>query len=63
MARHAGALRHLQDVLGEFHDSTIAVQWLRDAAAARPTCCLAAGQLIAAEHAAQTRLRERVHDA
>jgi CHAD domain-containing protein len=62
-ADHAAALAHLQDVLGEFHDSTVAVQWLRDAAATRPTCGLAAGQLVAAERAEQTRLRARVHQA
>jgi len=62
-ADHAAALADLQDVLGEFHDSTVAVQWLRDAATARPACGLAAGQLVAAEHAEQTRLRALVHRA
>jgi CHAD domain-containing protein len=60
-ADHSAALAHLQDVLGDFHDSTVAVQWLRDAATARPTCGLAAGQLVAAERAEQTRLRARAH--
>jgi CHAD domain-containing protein len=60
---HAAALAELQDVLGEFHDSIVAVQWLREAATARPTCGLAAGQLVAAERDEQARLRGLVHDA
>ncbi|HZC70329.1 MAG TPA: CYTH and CHAD domain-containing protein [Jatrophihabitans sp.] len=60
---HAAALAHLQDVLGEFHDSAVAVQWLREAAAARPTCGLVAGQLIVGERAEQAQLRQVVHDA
>ncbi|HZC54152.1 MAG TPA: CYTH and CHAD domain-containing protein [Mycobacterium sp.] len=60
---HAAALAGLQDVLGEFHDSTVAVRWLREAATARPGCGVAVGQLIAEEHAEQARLRALVHDA
>jgi CHAD domain-containing protein len=56
-AEHAATLAHLQDVLGDFHDSVVAVQWLREAAAERPGCGVVAGQLIAAERAEQARLR------
>jgi CHAD domain-containing protein len=62
-AEHAAALARLQDVLGDFHDSTVAVEWLRAAAAARPACGVVVGQLIAAERTEQARLRARVRDA
>jgi CHAD domain-containing protein len=60
---HAEALADLQDLLGDLHDSIVAVQWLRDAAAARASCGVAAGQLIGQELTEQTRLRSKVDDA
>ena len=61
-AHHAAELAHLQDVLGDLHDSTVAVQWLRQTAHDQPTTALAAGQLIAAEYAEQARLRRQLPD-
>jgi CHAD domain-containing protein len=61
-AEHAAAIAALQDVLGDFHDSTVMVEWLREAASGRPDCGLAAGQLLAAQRVEQRRLRHRVHD-
>jgi len=60
-AEHAAAIAAVQDVLGDFHDSTVMVDWLREAASVRPVCGLAAGQLLAAQRAEQRRLRHRVH--
>ena len=60
-AEHAAAIAALQDVLGEFHDSTVMGQWLREAAPADPAAGLAAGQLLAAERTEQRRLRRRAH--
>ena len=54
---HAEALAQLQDVLGDWHDATVAQQWLRGAAQARPACGLVAGQFIATERQQATRLR------
>jgi CHAD domain-containing protein len=54
---HAAALAQLQDVLGDWHDATVAQQWLREAAQARPTCAVVAGQLIATQRQQATRLR------
>ena len=54
---HAAALARLQDVLGDWHDATVAQQWLREAAQARPTCAVVAGQFIATERQQATRLR------
>jgi CHAD domain-containing protein len=62
-AEHAAALARLQDVLGDLHDSIVAVHWLRDAAAAQPACALGAGQLIAAEYVDQASLRNLVYPA
>jgi CHAD domain-containing protein len=60
--QHAEAVAHLQGLLGDLHDSILAVRWLRDAATARASCGVAAGQLISQELAAQTRLRGKVDD-
>ncbi len=56
-AKHAAALADLQDVLGDLHDSVVAERWLRAAAADRPECALAAGQLVGMERADRARLR------
>ena len=55
--RVAAALCRLQDVLGELHDSVVAEQWLRDAAAELPETALVAGELAAANRAEAQRLR------
>lgn len=60
---HAAALARLQDILGDLHDSIVAVQWLRNTAATEPAGALVAGQFIAAEGADQSRLRGQVKGA
>jgi CHAD domain-containing protein len=59
-AHHAAQLAPLQEVLGDLHDSTVAVRWLRKAAHDEPAAALVAGQFIAAEHAEQARVRQLI---
>ncbi len=47
--RLAEALSDLQEVLGQYQDTTVAEAWLRDAAKALPSTRLVAGELIAFE--------------
>ena len=49
LARRSAHLRTLQDRLGEYHDCTLAEQWLRATAKHHPSLAVAAGQLIATE--------------
>jgi CHAD domain-containing protein len=56
-ARLAHGLAHVQDVLGDLHDTVVTEAWLREAAAAQPDCAIAAGELIARQRVDRTRLR------
>ena len=58
-ARLSAALGDLQDVLGELHDSVVAVQWLRDAASNHPRAGIAAGLIISVEQDTQRKLRRQ----
>jgi CHAD domain-containing protein len=53
----AAAMADLQTVLGDWHDTTVAEQWLRGAAHERPRCALVAGELIAVQRQDGRRLR------
>jgi CHAD domain-containing protein len=55
--RFAAAVADLQTILGDHQDTVVAESWLRDAAAATPTGCMAAGQLIALERSRRSELR------
>lgn len=56
-AHFAAAVADLQTVLGDHQDTVIAESWLREAAAATPSGCVAAGQLIAQERSRRIELR------
>lgn len=56
-AHFAAAVADLQTVLGDHQDTVVAESWLREAAAATPSGCVAAGQLIAQERSRRIELR------
>lgn len=56
-AHFAAAVADLQTVLGDHQDTVVAESWLREAAAATPSGCVAGGQLIAQERSCRTELR------
>ena len=56
-ARLAAAIAGVQTVLGDHQDATLAEAWLREAATATSDTAIAAGQLIALQRQARTRLR------
>lgn len=51
------AVSRLQTTLGEHQDTVVAERWLREAADATPVSRLAAGELVAHQRAARSRLR------
>ena len=51
-------LVHLQDELGEYHDSVVADSWLQGAAKEMPDARLVAGELIGVERLGRRRFRE-----
>lgn len=57
--RFARALADVQTVLGEYHDTTVAETWLRQAAKEMPSMRLVAGELIAFERDDRIALRAR----
>jgi CHAD domain-containing protein len=58
------ALASLQSVLGDLQDAAVAEEWLRSAAShARGAAAVAAGQLVAVQHAEMIKARTRWHDA
>lgn len=57
--RFAKALADVQDVLGKYHDTTVAETWLRQAAKDMPSTRLVAGELMAFERDDRVQLRAR----